>query len=164
MEGDFRSIHQHPSGAYFNPLPPHGGRLLYSRFALLSIEFQSTPSAWRETDLIRVIRHTGRISIHSLRMEGDTQDRMIWQVRLHFNPLPPHGGRLKSLIIIFSNLNFNPLPPHGGRHGILFCGNCGHHFNPLPPHGGRRYNRYRFRRGGNFNPLPPHGGRHVSIF
>ena len=57
----------------FNPLPPHGGRLVD---ALLddvpTRRFQSTPSAWRETagapwgagEIVS-------ISIHSLRMEGD---------------------------------------------------------------------------------------------
>ena len=33
--------------------------------------FQSTPSAWRETKPTRIPRHRKRISIHSLRMEGD---------------------------------------------------------------------------------------------
>ena len=78
--------------------------------------FQSTPSAWRETDPEKVegVRkwhfnplppHGGRqcamdmifrcriISIHSLRMEGDPI--LDTQVLVHrdFNPLPPHGGR-----------------------------------------------------------------------
>ena len=38
------------------------------------------------------------ISIHSLRMEGD---HCCWEDSLnilHFNPLPPHGGRRWSLI------------------------------------------------------------------
>ena len=35
----------------FNPLPPHGGRPNFSfRDDLVSKKFQSTPSAWRETD------------------------------------------------------------------------------------------------------------------
>ena len=33
--------------------------------------FQSTPSAWRETDRIHDGRNSEAISIHSLRMEGD---------------------------------------------------------------------------------------------
>ena len=81
-------------GKYFNPLPPHGGRLKgeYSFFAfpeisihslrmegdtfvtLLSIfqkSFQSTPSAWRETSTYKHTAEQSGISIHSLRMEGD---------------------------------------------------------------------------------------------
>ena len=34
---------------YFNPLPPHGGRLCNSLQNIRRILFQSTPSAWRET-------------------------------------------------------------------------------------------------------------------
>ena len=34
-----------------------------------------------------------KISIHSLRMEGDDTPQEECLERLHFNPLPPHGGR-----------------------------------------------------------------------
>ena len=79
---------------HFNPLPPHGGRHFFTELLSLSEPFQSTPSAWRETAFCsilisfqayfnplpphggRLIYHvtvacTRRISIHSLRMEGD---------------------------------------------------------------------------------------------
>ena len=78
---------------YFNPLPPHGGRLrLYTSWVarwifqstpsawretaneyleVLDLAFQSTPSAWRETICSWVSSRQFRISIHSLRMEGD---------------------------------------------------------------------------------------------
>ena len=89
----------------------------------MSTLFQSTPSTRRET------REISRIVIRSR----------------HFNPLPPHGGRLcvieifhapefisihslhtegdiiKPFIEKFS-VNFNPLPPHGGR-PTAFCVN-----------------------------------------
>ena len=77
--------------------------------------FQSTPSVWRETynaseyDLmwgisIHSLRmegdgaittpgYVGDISIHSLRMEGDCRSPIAALRILHFNPLPPHGGR-----------------------------------------------------------------------
>ena len=81
---------------YFNPLPPHGGRLClfppFTKFVLISIHslrmegdcgqvknmtigiiFQSTPSAWRETHKIIRIFNGDSISIHSLRMEGDSK-------------------------------------------------------------------------------------------
>ena len=35
--------------SYFNPLPPHGGRLAYLNSLTENDPFQSTPSAWRET-------------------------------------------------------------------------------------------------------------------
>ena len=80
----------------FNPLPPHGGRRYAHRPAMSTADisihslrmegdgataspsergyatvFQSTPSAWRETDL--KMQHLCQL--------------------LYFNPLPPHGGR-----------------------------------------------------------------------
>ena len=38
---------------------------------IVIVIFQSTPSAWRETDLDSYTQHLIDISIHSLRMEGD---------------------------------------------------------------------------------------------
>ena len=57
--------------------------------------FQSTPSAWRETGNAVEIGDLNEISIHSLRMEGDRRhEKLAWRI-CHFNPLPPHGGRLR---------------------------------------------------------------------
>ena len=56
----------------FNPLPPHGGR--------------------QEEALARTANYN--ISIHSLRMEGDSIHTLEKKRSLYFNPLPPHGGRL----------------------------------------------------------------------
>ena len=85
--------------------------------SFFSPQFQSTPSAWRETPLISwgrqflvisihslrmegdatpsAIRYCSKISIHSLRMEGDQARPARLCPTLHFNPLPPHGGRPK---------------------------------------------------------------------
>ena len=122
--------------------------------------FQSTPSAWRETEIVPTLRLSKYISIHSLRMEGDRDgDDEAFRI-LHFNPLPPHGGRLAAYVNIYLHEYFNPLPPHGGRRGevgnhVTFAVN----FNPLPPHGGRPYKMFVSTPFRNFNPLPPHGGR-----
>ena len=71
MEGDEREKLPQNQHAYFNPLPPHGGRLKWHFTMIWDWVFQSTPSAWRETSSpicnVRLIQ----ISIHSLRMEGD---------------------------------------------------------------------------------------------
>ena len=56
----------------FNPLPPHGGRRFVQCGLLFASLFQSTPSAWRETVEIYAWYQGYSISIHSLRMEGDT--------------------------------------------------------------------------------------------
>ena len=81
--------------------------------------FQSTPSAWRETDTISGMADFNDISIHSLRMEGDSFRLSSLPVLRHFNPLPPHGGRLAGHRYTGrQRKDFNPLPPHGGR--LLF--------------------------------------------
>ena len=92
------------------------GDLAISLFLDRTAEFQSTPSAWRETGDVRKVRHRVRdfnplpphggrqqryhlytsqsfISIHSLRMEGDHKCAIIYTEVRDFNPLPPHGGR-----------------------------------------------------------------------
>ena len=71
MEGDGYPLSSERERLNFNPLPPHGGRLRQCWLSTTGELFQSTPSAWRETDCRR----------KSL--------PIIW----HFNPLPPHGGR-----------------------------------------------------------------------
>ena len=64
---------------------------------IMSIVFQSTPSAWRETFQCYTGIVDFFISIHSLRMEGDDVETYFLRILGHFNPLPPHGGRLQSL-------------------------------------------------------------------
>ena len=77
------------------------------------------------------------ISIHSLRMEGDRYITITFFLGNHFNPLPPHGGRLTHNRYFLICLHFNPLPPHGGRLIIMSYWDNTKNFNPLPPHGGR---------------------------
>ena len=156
--------------------------------------FQSTPSTRRETgreptiyggvfisihslhtegdDLWGGGEERNQISIHSLHTEGDPLPVPRKMQLLHFNPLPPHGGRLSHAPQMLPLLYFNPLPPHGGRprktarsvvseifqstpstrretSQIRTTGNGISHFNPLPPHGGRPQNctgkRFSFR-------------------
>ena len=80
--------------------------------------FQSTPSVWRETAAPNAISPVPDvISIHSLRMEGDVCGHFNFLYSLHFNPLPPYGGRLGILWGTLAIIkHFNPLPPYGGRH------------------------------------------------
>ena len=60
------------SASDFNPLPPCGGRLDTVSKIANHIQFQSTPSVWRETHVARRADAAGQcISIHSLRVEGD---------------------------------------------------------------------------------------------
>ncbi len=137
MEGDNKDDVQERSRVYFNPLPPHGGRLCGYPKAKKNVYFNPLPPhggrllAPERTDPEVII------SIHSLRMEGDPY---LWQAdhdHWNFNPLPPHGGRLRSDEKNWRLRYFNPLPPHGGRPWQAYSANRLRHFNPLPPHGGR---------------------------
>ena len=138
MEGDNRRQQPQAKASHFNPLPPHGGRPAGSGGITMTITFQSTPSAWRETGQDHGTRLCRSISIHSLRMEGDYIDLGYLCGGVYFNPLPPHGGRHIDLVdgdpaIIISIHSLR-------MEGDLPCQNllsAWGHFNPLPPHGGR---------------------------
>ena len=100
---------------HFNPLPPHGGRHLTNTYAVqllrISIHslrmegdcpvlltafriqsFQSTPSAWRETNRRIQCLAVSDISIHSLRMEGDP---MLPCIRPEWFPISIHSLRME---------------------------------------------------------------------
>ena len=61
------------------------------RFGVASL-FQSTPSAWRVTLTGPGSQLPAGISIHTLRMEGDSCGRSPLLPGPYFNPHPPHGG------------------------------------------------------------------------
>ena len=109
------------------------------RFLIIRKIFQSTPSAWRETCRNISRRNESRISIHSLRMEGDPSTTKPSVVILIFQSTPS-AWRETCIPIsrILQTCHFNPLPPHGGRRGFFVARNIYWDFNPLPPHGGRR--------------------------
>ena len=78
------------------------------------------------------------ISIHSLRMEGDTQGIFSTLSESYFNPLPPHGGRPAKIAkeVESSSISIHSLRMEGDVQLSAKILNC-RHFNPLPPHGGR---------------------------
>ena len=128
--------------AYFNPLPPCGGRQKSlcnvsagdaisihslrvegdsSWYNIISTRhrFQSTPSVWRETTLYRIYSTQEDISIHSLRVEGDTLQRIADTLNaISIHSLRVEGDTINSLCSI-SSAYFNPLPPCGGRQIII---------------------------------------------
>ena len=103
--------------AHFNPLPPHGGRLLAKRIPPPPSLFQSTPSTRRET----------------------VRQPLRYIPAADFNPLPPHGGRLFPAFIASSASPFQSTPSTRREtcHSILPV-HSRENFNPLPPHGGRQ--------------------------
>ena len=138
MEGDVVTVEVFPFVLHFNPLPPYGGRHSAESARNSQPAFQSTPSVWRETSRcfkssssfkfqstpsvwretfpgIAFCRSEG-ISIHSLRMEGDLLTSSNLPSMMHFNPLPPYGGRRLQFFRCHTlQRHFNPLPPYGGR-------------------------------------------------
>ena len=71
VEGDGIKGAEGGTHLHFNPLPPCGGRLWRICLRSRATIFQSTPSVWRETQLLMALVDAIPISIHSLRVEGD---------------------------------------------------------------------------------------------
>ncbi len=102
----------------FNPLPPCGGRPCSRARARQIDQFQSTPSVWRETALELSSPHKVAISIHSLRVEGDT-GILDGQLKLEIFQSTPSVWRETDCDDDEEGADhdFNPLPPCGGRRG-----------------------------------------------
>ena len=70
----------------FQSTPSVWRETIPSNFALRAVVFQSTPSVWRETVLSEQFLFQCGISIHSLRMEGDSEYRnyaYIYGISIH---------------------------------------------------------------------------------
>ena len=124
-------------------------------------EFQSTPSVWRETAQSIAINSDYKISIHSLRMEGDADAEAEARGEGDFNPLPPYGGRhfpeqkqdsngvfqstpsvwrgqqYAALVLVSADISIHSLRMEGDRASRTLMG-ISQYFNSLPPYGGRR--------------------------
>ena len=92
----------------FNPLPPHGGRpvcmMLFTAKKRISIHSLRMEGDASSSDA----RSRCFISIHSLRMEGDFVTLFYFHLcTSHFNPLPPHGGRRYQDIMYDRNRNIS---------------------------------------------------------
>ena len=184
MEGD-RFFHLHRQRHLSFQSTPSAWRETQSIIEALSPlgEFQSTPSAWRETHSFRLVCLYHGISIHSLRMEGDLQEYFTAERVEDFNPLPPHGGRQECYVSlpVTRTISIHSLRMEGDEcqgadlsrcrisiHSLRMEGDC----TPaekvidrlwISIHSlrmeGDSWTRGFFRRMGHFNPLPPHGGR-----
>ena len=116
MEGDRlrRAIHKRPYGfqstpsawrettvgrvrnclqCYFNPLPPHGGRLDGKTSLVTHRLFQSTPSAWRETIVAQAFKFSNTFQSTPSAWRETLRSVCCKVHQTYFNPLPPHGGR-----------------------------------------------------------------------
>ena len=122
------------------------------------------------------------ISIHSLRMEGDSDSHHRQDGKNTFQSTPSAWRETVSLEPHQRTAGFqstpsawretrilcvNPSPVQISIHSLRMegdwvCDNCYEEemdFNPLPPHGGRPYTQLGTGFSTHFNPLPPHGGR-----
>ena len=78
--------------------------------------FLSTPSGWRATAAaVAEPAAALDISIHALRVEGDTMLGSACRLKMHFYPRPPGGGRRAKTVRPTALLYFYPRPPGGGR-------------------------------------------------
>ena len=124
---------------YFNPLSPHGERPRAKTARNGSPSFQSTLPAWGETLLCQP-----------------------WPAQASdFNPLSPHGERHPLFLVYWIQLfRFqSTLPAWGETEGRPPAGNGSNDFNPLSPHGERRQPAQWCGQRWHFNPLSPHGER-----
>ena len=73
---------------------------------------------------------------------------MFFSFRTYFNPLPPHGGRHRTVTTAPTTGVFQSTPS-AWRETARFYPHTNLHrnFNPLPPHGGRQYGFMLFSRG-----------------
>ena len=72
MEGDCIPISRILQTCHFNPLPPHGGRRRILSGGNVMSHFNPLPPHGGRLQRADKLREVYRISIHSLRMEGDT--------------------------------------------------------------------------------------------
>ena len=78
------------------------------------------------------------ISIHVLRMEDDAFHNSLLSFRTHFNPRPPHGGRLDvSAVSIPANGFQSTSSAWRTTYYTERYYQTAYYFNPRPPHGGR---------------------------
>ena len=98
----------------FNPLPPHGGRRLERDRVPLYRHFNPLPPhGGRPLRVRRLVPEC--ISIHSLRMEGDTLTHPRKRHGLFQSTPSAWRETMGSCPIVTLTSYFNPLPPHGGR-------------------------------------------------
>ena len=123
--------------------------------------FQSTPSAWRETETQKTEQYIKRFQSTPSAWRETIIRYAVACLMANFNPLPPRGGRRpkknpttrklkfqstpsawRETVIFHSPLLFYPISIHSlrveGDLTLMFRCLLRLYFNPLPPRGGRR--------------------------
>ena len=182
-EGDSALYFLSPSTLLFQSTPSTRRETLGMGGHYIHWTFQSTPSTRRETGVVFSVAIDAVISIHSLHTEGDNKVCYNRTGGVHFNPLPPHGGRPSSASVNFRSMSFQSTPstrrettndgrsrsdkrfqstPSTRRETLLTLSRDDAFLFQSTPSTRRETS---ILPGGwitrnHFNPLPPHGGRH----
>ena len=171
-------------GKNFNPLPPHGGRPILVLEIFPDDLFQSTPSAWRETLVRASFSQNLEISIHSLRMEGDCENKCRVETlsKISIHSLRMEGDCFFSRNILSgTSISIHSLRMEGDDvfipchdrnfisiHSLRMEGDYFSNAPCAPPQAFQStpsawretfHRSTNANKSGNFNPLPPHGGR-----
>ena len=130
---------------------------------MVTIVFQSTPSAWRETAQLSALEIAQQISIHSLRMEGDLLLRLIFVFLFQFQSTPSAWRETPGAASLYGSWGFQSTPSAWRETFGRYCGGI---FHAISIHSLRMegdLTEWRSRvTASNFNPLPPHGGRRLA--
>ena len=105
-----------PSTSEFQSTPPAWGATPPTVNPSGREVFQSTPPAWGATYASRAVLLRPGISIHAPRMGGDCVSPPLGIMITKFQSTPPAWGATESVEIeVTFPQHFNPRPPHGGR-------------------------------------------------
>ena len=124
--------------------------------------FLSTPSGWRATGDRRPPYCTVRISIHALRVEGDSGGASMCRPRCVFLSTPSGWRATLALkLSLATGLHFYPRPPGGGRRGAVRARAAQRHVFLSTPSGWRATSieKKSTLQTKYFYPRPPGGGR-----
>ena len=123
----------------FNPLPPRGGRRHTVILPPLWRQFQSTPSARRETEEVaEKLKQSTFQSTPSARRETTDSPCLFFHFLLfQSTPSARRETNFDNSTRVTSVISIHSLREEGDMGCGIFCiGIC--YFNPLPPRGGRR--------------------------
>ena len=126
----------------------------------LVVIFLSTPSGWRATAVYTQYTNDSSISIHALRVEGDTAVAINWEtIKISIHALRVEGDVREAIARGAIEISIHALRVEGDR-SYRGCGRRAHDFYPRPPGGGRQPDDFAPQsRTGYFYPRPPGGGR-----
>ena len=118
VEGDHLPLSFLHTVLYFYPRPPGWRATTVGRIACAFEQFLSTPSGWRATSSRVLCSQVHFISIHALRVEGDSIPELVpateYGISIHALRVEGDAERIVDTLI---KKNFYPRPPGGGRRG-----------------------------------------------